>query len=63
MAWIMDQEIQKMIMEAETRATGILEEKRQVLDALAEALLKEEMLERVDVELIIKNAQGESKRT
>jgi len=36
---------------------------RQVLDALAEALLKEEMLERVDVELIIKNAQGESKRT
>jgi cell division protease FtsH len=56
MAWIMDQEIQKMIIEAETRATGILEEKRLVLDALAGALIKEETLERVDVEQIIKNA-------
>jgi cell division protease FtsH len=56
MAWIMDQEIQKMIIEAETRATGILEEKRQVLDALAGSLIKEETLERADVEQIIKNA-------
>ncbi len=54
MAWVMDQEIQKMIVEAESRATDLLEEKRQVLDILAEALLKEEMLERPDVERILR---------
>jgi len=54
MAWVMDQEIQKMIMEAESRATELLEEKRQVLDDLAEALIKEEMLERPEVERILK---------
>jgi cell division protease FtsH len=63
MAWIMDQEIQKMIIEAEERATGILEEKRRFLDALAEALIKEEMLERVDVERIIKNTPEENEKT
>jgi cell division protease FtsH len=54
MAWVMDQEIQKMIMEAESRATELLEEKRQVLDDLAEVLIKEEMLERPEVERILK---------
>jgi cell division protease FtsH len=53
MAWLMDQEIQKIIIEAEAKATEILKSKRPVLDALAEALMKEETLERADVERII----------
>ena len=57
MAWLMDQEIQKMIIEAESRATEILTAKRHTLDALAEALMKEETLERADVERIIQNSK------
>ena len=53
MAWLMDQEIRKMIIDAESRATEILTAKRHTLDALAEALLKEETLEKADVERII----------
>lgn len=53
MAWVMDQEIRKMITDAEAGAAEILGGKRHVLDALAEALIKEEMLERADVERII----------
>ncbi len=56
MAWVMDQEIQKMIIEAETTATEILGGKRNTLDALAEALIKEEILERADVERIIQES-------
>ena len=58
MAWLMDQEIQKIILEAEARATEILSGKRQTLDALAEALIKEEVLERADVERIIQGSKG-----
>ena len=53
MAWLMDQEIQKIIVDAESRATEILAGKRHTLDALAEGLMKEEMLEKADVERII----------
>ena len=54
MAWLMDQEIRKIIVDAETKATEILTKKRRTLDALAEALIKDEMLDRADVERIIK---------
>ncbi|MDA8105698.1 MAG: ATP-dependent zinc metalloprotease FtsH [Nitrospiraceae bacterium] len=57
MAWVMDQEIQKMIINAESRAAEILNGKRHTLDALAEALMKEEMLERADVERIIQGSK------
>jgi cell division protease FtsH len=57
MAWLMDQEIQKIIIDAESKATEILKGKRHALDALAEALIKEEMLERADVERIIQGTQ------
>ncbi len=57
MAWLMDQEIQKLIIDAESKATEILTGKRHALDALAEALIKEEMLERADVERIIQGAK------
>ena len=59
MAWVMDQEIRQLIIDAESRATEILTEKRHTLDALAEALMKEEMLERADVERIIIQASKE----
>jgi cell division protease FtsH len=57
MAWLMDQEIQKMIIDAESRATEILVGKRHALDLLAEALIKEEMLERADVGRIIQGSK------
>ncbi len=57
MAWVMDQEIRGMIIDAESRATEILTVKRHTLDALAEALMKEEMLERADVERIIQGSK------
>ena len=53
MAWLMDQEIQKMIIDAESKATEILTGKRHTLDALAEALIKEETLGKAEVEKII----------
>ncbi|MBI5848662.1 MAG: ATP-dependent metallopeptidase FtsH/Yme1/Tma family protein [Nitrospirae bacterium] len=56
MAWIMDQEIQKLIIDSESRATEILEGKRTTLDALAEALIRDEILERADVERIIQGS-------
>ncbi|MBI5076357.1 MAG: ATP-dependent metallopeptidase FtsH/Yme1/Tma family protein [Nitrospirae bacterium] len=58
MAWIMDQEIQKLIMDAESKATEMLSGKRQILDALAEALIKDEILERADVERIIQGSNS-----
>lgn len=58
MAWVMDQEIQKLIIDAESKATEILTGKRLTLDALAEALIKEEMLERADVERIIESSKA-----
>jgi len=57
MAWLMDQEIQKLIIHAESKATEILTGKRHTLDALAEALMKEEMLERADVERIMQGSK------
>jgi cell division protease FtsH len=58
MAWLMDQEIRKLIIDAESRTTEILSGKRQTLDALADALMKEEMLVKADVERIIQGSKG-----
>ncbi|MGO9378682.1 MAG: ATP-dependent zinc metalloprotease FtsH [Dissulfurispiraceae bacterium] len=57
MAWLMDQEIQKLLIDAESRATEILARERHTLDALADALIKDEMLERADVERIIQGSK------
>ncbi len=57
MAWIMDQEIQRLLNEAESTAEAILVRNRTVLDNLAGALMKEEVLDKADVERIIKNSQ------
>ncbi len=56
MTWLMDQEIRKLITDAESKAEEILADKRHVLDNLAGALIKEEVLDRDDVERIIKEA-------
>jgi len=53
MAWLIDQEIQKLLNEAETRSYEILLNNREALDSLADALLKEEILDKADIERII----------
>jgi cell division protease FtsH len=62
MAWIMDQEIQRLIKEAEARAEEVLAHNRHVLDRLAEGLLKEEVLDREEIEKIVKEAKEEKTR-
>jgi cell division protease FtsH len=65
MAWIMDQEIQRLIKEAEGTAMGILTKNRHILDPLAQALIKEEVLNKNDIERIIAaaNDKGTTKKT
>jgi cell division protease FtsH len=58
LAWLMDQEIRKLIVDAESKADEILRPIRNVLDKIAEALLKEEVLEKDDIERIIREAKG-----
>ncbi len=61
MAWLMDQEIRKLILEAESKADEILIKNRRALENLSAALLKEESLVRADVERIIKESkEGEN---
>lgn len=55
MAWLMDQEIQKLIVDAEMRAEEILRNNKSTLVNLAETLIKEESLGREEIEQIIKN--------
>ena len=57
MAWLMDQEIRKLIIEAEDRAGEILSKERHVLDVLASVLIKEEVLERPRIDDIIEKAR------
>ena len=56
LAWLMDQEIRRLIVEAEARAEEILEANKTALDNLAEALIKEESLEKEDVERLLKGS-------
>jgi ATP-dependent Zn protease len=46
-----------LIIEAETTAKDILTRYRDVLDTLAEALIKEEVLEKDDIERIIRDTK------
>jgi cell division protease FtsH len=59
MAWLMDQEIRKLVLDAEGTAEGILRANREILDRLAEALLEKETLERSEIERIIRNAKSD----
>jgi cell division protease FtsH len=58
MAWIMDQEIQRLLHEAESKAMDILSKNRHVLDPLATALLKEEILDKAQIDRIIAEANA-----
>jgi cell division protease FtsH len=57
MAWVMDQEIQKLMIGAEAKAEEILKNNKKILDNLAEALLKEEVLEKNDIDRIIEESK------
>jgi cell division protease FtsH len=56
MAWLMDQEIRRLIVEAESKAEEILSSKRKALDSLANALIKEEVLDGKEVDRVISEA-------
>jgi cell division protease FtsH len=53
MAWLMDQEIRRLITEAESKAEDILAAKRQALDSIAHELMEKEVLEKEDIDRII----------
>ncbi len=53
MAWLMDQEIQKLILDAEKKTRELLTENRGALDRLAAALIEEESLGKDDISRII----------
>jgi len=55
MAWIIDQEIEKIVREAEERAERIIAGHKPVLESLAAALLEEEVLDRARLDTILKN--------
>ncbi|MBI5643440.1 MAG: ATP-dependent metallopeptidase FtsH/Yme1/Tma family protein [Deltaproteobacteria bacterium] len=57
MAWLMDQEIRKLIVEAETMADEVLSKNTEVLTDLAEALLREESLDKMDVDKIVEESR------
>ncbi|MEW6002524.1 MAG: ATP-dependent zinc metalloprotease FtsH [Nitrospirota bacterium] len=62
MAWLMDQEIARLINEAEAKAEEIVRKNKDVLDDLAAVLIKEEVLDREDVERIIKESKEKRKK-
>ena len=61
MAWLMDQEIRALISLAETKAEDIVTGNRQTLDSLADALIKDEVLEKDAIERIMKQSTEESR--
>ncbi len=60
MAWLMDQELQKLIIEAEAKANAIVAANKNVLDKLAEELIKSEVLDKADIDRIISAAKASS---
>ncbi|MBI5191526.1 MAG: ATP-dependent zinc metalloprotease FtsH [Nitrospirae bacterium] len=55
MAWLMDQEIRRIITDAQKSAETVLSENRGKLDALADALVREEVLDRAAIEKVLGN--------
>jgi cell division protease FtsH len=55
-ARIIDEEVQRILSEAETRAYSLLEKNREDLDRLAHALLQQEELDREDVAKLLRKA-------
>jgi len=63
MAWLMDQEIRRLIVDAEKKAEEILKPRRRVLDRIADALVKVEVLTRDEIDRIIKETDREETGT
>ncbi len=59
MAWLMDEEIRKLMVDAEAKAEEILKNNRHALDRLADALIQEEVLDKNAVERIIEESKAE----
>ena len=55
-AWVIDQEIEKIVKEGEARANELIASNRKALDQLAAALLEEEVLGRERVDAILRQA-------
>ena len=53
LAWIMDEEIRGLVLEAEARAEAVLAPNRESLEKLAQALLAEEVLDQARIEAVI----------
>ena len=53
MAWLMDEEIRRFVLEAETTAGSILAQNRENLDKLAQALLAEEVLDETRIAAVV----------
>ena len=56
MAWLIDQEIEKIVKEGEETADRLIGVNRQALDSLAAALLEEEVIERRRIDEILSKA-------
>lgn len=59
MAWLIDQEIENILKAGETAADRIVEERRPLLDKLAETLMEEESLDRKRVDEILGLSAGD----
>jgi cell division protease FtsH len=57
MAWLIDQEIQKLMFDAEAKAAEIVGQNRAALISLAENLIKEETLDKETVDRIIEESR------
>ncbi len=62
MAWLMDEEIRQLLIDAEATATEILTKSRHTLDRLAEALMKEEVLDKDAVDRIVEESKAEENK-
>ena len=56
---VVDQEVAKLLREAEQRATGMLTEHRQALDRLTELLLERETIDGTDVDAVLGRIPGQ----
>jgi cell division protease FtsH len=53
MAWIMDDEIRRFVLEAEAQAESVLAQNREALEKLAQALIAEEVLDEARIAAVI----------
>ncbi len=62
-AELIDEEVSRIVSEARRRATHLLTDDREALDLVAEALLRDESIEGVEVERLLRVSRGEAPAT